>query len=225
MGATIVALGLPQMPGGVREHASTAVRQGDAVSRYGYLAPEAHEGCPGYHGSLRQERPSLSETLPAAEPLPHREITIHFDGSCLGNPGPGGYAAVLINTLTGARKEVAGDSGDDLQSTNSRMELMAAIAGLAAINPGAVVTMVGDSQYVVRNYPDYLPGWKAKGWKKSKGGDVLNVDLWQRLDALVALQESVAWVWEKGHAGHALNEAAHKLAHAKATALQRRMKA
>ena len=171
--------------------------------------------------TLPQDR-SPSPQDDAGEPPPHREITIHFDGSCLGNPGPGGYAAVLVNTLTGSRKEVADDSGDDLRTTNSRMELMAAIIGLNAVRPGAIVTMVGDSQYVVKNYPDYLPGWKAKGWKKAKGGDVLNADLWQQLDVLVGRQASVAWVWEKGHAGHALNEAAHKLAHAKASALQRR---
>ena len=103
-----------------------------------------------------------------------REITIAFDGACKGNPGRGGYGAILVNTRTGAEKIV---KGREPNTTNNQMELTAAIAGLGALSPGAVVTMLGDSKYVIQGITDWLPGWKAKGWKAAGGKPVANKEL------------------------------------------------
>ncbi len=113
------------------------------------------------------------------------------------------YGAILVNTRTGAEKVV---KGCEANTTNNRMELTAAIAGLGALSPGAVVTMLGDSQYVIKGVTEWLPGWKAKGRKAAGGKPVANKELWQALEMAVARHESVEWVWVKGHAGHELNE-------------------
>lgn len=141
------------------------------------------------------------------EPL--RRITIAFDGACKGNPGRGGYGAILVNEDTGREKIVKGRAP---ATTNNKMELSAAIAGLNALRPGAIVTMLGDSQYVLKGIVEWLPGWKAKGWRTSAGKPVLNVELWQALELAVQQHESVAWTWVKGHAGHELNERVDGLA-------------
>ena len=132
-----------------------------------------------------------------------REITVAFDGACKGNPGRGGYGAILVNNRTGAEKIV---KGREANTTNNQMELTAAIAGLGALSPGAVVTMLGDSKYVIQGITEWLPGWKAKGWRAAGGKPVANKELWQALEMAVARHEGVAWVWVKGHAGHELNE-------------------
>ncbi len=142
-----------------------------------------------------------------------REITIAFDGACLGNPGPGGYAAILINTRTGREKIV---KGREAATTNNKMELSAAIAGLNALSSGAVVTMLGDSQYVIKGFTEWLPGWKAKGWRGANKKPVANVELWQALEAAVSRHQSVTWEWVRGHAGHELNERADRIASAEA---------
>jgi hypothetical protein len=103
-----------------------------------------------------------------------RAITIAFDGACLGNPGPGGYGAVLIHDATGKEKIVR---GGDPATTNNRMELTAAIEALNALRPGASVTMIGDSQYVLKGMTEWLPGWKARGWRTAQRKPVLNVEL------------------------------------------------
>ncbi|MCJ2025039.1 ribonuclease HI [Methylobacterium sp. J-067] len=140
---------------------------------------------------------------------PVRHITIAFDGACIGNPGPGGYGAFLVNEITGREKIVR---GRDPETTNNKMELSAAIAGLNALRPGATVSMIGDSQYVIKGITEWMPGWKAKGWRTSAGKPVLNVELWQALELAVAQHEAVSWTWVKGHAGHPLNERADKIA-------------
>jgi ribonuclease HI len=94
-----------------------------------------------------------------------RRITIAFDGACLGNPGPGGYGAILIHEPTGREKIVR---GGDPATTNNRMELTAAIEALNALRPGASVTMIGDSQYVLKGVTEWLPGWKARGWRTAQ---------------------------------------------------------
>lgn len=132
-----------------------------------------------------------------------RHITIAFDGACKGNPGRGGYGAILVNTGTGAEKIV---KGREASTTNNKMELSAAIAGLNALRSDAVVTMLGDSQYVIKGITEWLPGWKAKGWNAAGGKPVANKELWQALEMAVARHESVTWEWVKGHAGHGLNE-------------------
>lgn len=140
---------------------------------------------------------------------PVRRITIAFDGACKGNPGPGGYGAILVNETTGAEKIV---KGRDPATTNNQMELSAAIAGLNALRPGAIVTMLGDSQYVLKGITEWMPGWKAKGWKTSAGKPVANVELWMALELAVRRHVSVTWTWVKGHAGHKLNERVDEIA-------------
>ncbi|GJE46527.1 ribonuclease HI [Methylobacterium soli] len=142
-----------------------------------------------------------------------REITIAFDGACLGNHGPGGYAAILINTRTDREKIVR---GRETATTNNKMELSAAIAGLNALSPGAVVNMLGDSQYVIKGFTEWLPGWKAKGWRGANKKPVANVDLWQALEMAVARHLSVSWTWVRRHAGHDLNERVNQIASAEA---------
>lgn len=144
-------------------------------------------------------------------PLP---TVITFDGACLGNPGPGGWAALIRDA--GGERVV---SGGERATTNNRMELLAAICGLESAAVDDVV-MVGDSQYVVKGFSEWLPGWKRKDWKRGTK-PVANVDLWQALDAAVARHRSVRWTWTRGHAGHADNERVDKIASAEAARAQR----
>lgn len=140
-------------------------------------------------------------------------VELFTDGSCRGNPGPGGWAALLRNVDregTVHEKELSG--GDD-DTTNNRMELTAAIRGLAALNKPCQVRLHTDSQYVRNGITRWLEGWKAKGWKTSDKKPVKNVELWQELDAVTNRHE-VEWVWVKGHDGHAENERVDALAKA-----------
>ncbi|MFF9552063.1 ribonuclease HI [Methylobacterium fujisawaense] len=136
-------------------------------------------------------------------------MTIAFDGACLGNPGPGGYGAILVNETTGAEKIV---KGRETATTNNKMELSAAIAGLNSLRPGAHVTMLGDSQYVIKGIAEWMPGWKARGWRAAGGKPVANVEQWRALELAVARHASVAWTWVRGHAGHELNERVDRIA-------------
>ena len=129
------------------------------------------------------------------------QVTIFTDGACSGNPGPGGWCAIL---RAGPHEKVL--SGSDPETTNNRMELTAVIEGLAALKRPCRVQVVSDSKYVCDAVNErWLPAWKRKGWKKSDGKPVLNPELWQRLDALLA-SHKVAFTWIKGHAGHPENE-------------------
>jgi ribonuclease HI len=139
-----------------------------------------------------------------------KSIEIHTDGACLGNPGPGGWAALL--RFNGTEKAL---SGGEAMTTNNRMELMAAIAGLEALKAPCEVALHSDSKYVLQGISEWLPGWKRKGWKTASGGAVKNQDLWQRLDAAAA-PHRVRWQWVKGHAGHPDNERVDALARAEA---------
>jgi ribonuclease HI len=122
------------------------------------------------------------------------------DGACLGNPGPGGWAALL---RWGGHERLL--SGAAPVTTNNRMELMAAIEALAALRRQAPVRLCTDSQYVQRGITEWLPRWRRNGWRTADGKPVANQDLWQRLDALVA-GHSVDWQWVRGHSGHPENE-------------------
>ena len=113
---------------------------------------------------------------------PRRDITVVFDGACLGNPGPGGYAAILVNQRTGSEKVVRGGSP---ATTNNKMELTAAIQGLGALRPGAYVTMIGDAEYVTKGFTEWLPAWKAQGWRTADRKPVANRELWEALDTAV----------------------------------------
>ena len=141
-----------------------------------------------------------------------KQITLYTDGSCLGNPGPGGYGTILI--YKGHRKELA--QGYQL-TTNNRMELMAAIAGLQALNESCQVSLTTDSQYVRQGITQWIHGWKKKGWKTANREPVKNVDLWLLLDAEIQ-RHDVEWHWVKGHSGHPENERCDELARNAATA-------
>ena len=133
-------------------------------------------------------------------------ITVFTDGACSGNPGPGGWGAILI--AGDHRKEL---SGGEALTTNNRMELMAAIAALEAIKKPGPVDLNTDSVYMRDGITKWIHGWKRNGWKTADRKPVKNVDLWQRLEAAVA-RHQVTWHWLKGHAGHAENERADELA-------------
>lgn len=135
-----------------------------------------------------------------------KTVLIHTDGACRGNPGPGGWGARL--EFNGKVKELCGGEDD---TTNNRMELMAAIQALEALKEPCRVTLYTDSNYVRSGITEWLKGWKAKGWRTADKKPVKNQDLWQRLDAAAATHE-VDWRWVKGHAGDPGNEAADRLA-------------
>ena len=137
-------------------------------------------------------------------------IEIFTDGACLGNPGPGGWGALLRWRET--EKEL---SGGEAETTNNRMELMAAIQGFEALKRPSRVTITTDSTYVKAGITKWIHGWKRNGWKTAAKKPVKNVDLWQRLDAALEGHE-VDWRWVKGHAGHAENERVDALASAAA---------
>ena len=139
-----------------------------------------------------------------------KSIEIHTDGACLGNPGPGGWAALL--RFNGTERELA---GGEAQTTNNRMDLMGAIAALEALKEPCAVVLHSDSKYVLQGISEWMPGWKRKGWKTAGGGAVKNQDLWQRLDAAAA-KHRMTWQWVKGHAGHVENERVDALARAQA---------
>jgi len=133
-------------------------------------------------------------------------VVIYTDGACSGNPGPGGWGAIL--SFGAHRKEM---KGGELHTTNNRMELMAAISALEALTKPCDVDLHTDSQYVRNGISTWIHGWKKNGWKTADKKPVKNVDLWQKLDA--ALKEhKVRWHWVKGHAGHPMNERADQLA-------------
>jgi len=127
-------------------------------------------------------------------------VEIFTDGACLGNPGPGGWAALLrYRTIERIL------SGGERESTNNRMELMAAIAGLEALKKASSVKLTTDSQYVKQGIESWVPRWRANGWRTSDRKPVKNQDLWERLVAAAA-PHRIAWHWTRGHSGHAENE-------------------
>ncbi len=134
------------------------------------------------------------------------KVKIFTDGACSGNPGPGGWGAIL--QAKGTEKEL---SGGELDSTNNRMEMMAVIAALEALTRPCEVHITTDSQYVMKGMMEWLPGWKKRGWKTASKQAVKNVDLWQRLE-LAATTHTVTWEWVRGHQGHEENERADQLA-------------
>lgn len=133
-------------------------------------------------------------------------VIIHTDGACKGNPGPGGWGAIL--QAAGKTKEM---SGGEPVTTNNRMELMAAIMALEALTRPCAVELHTDSKYVMTGITEWIHGWKARGWKTADKKPVKNDDLWKRLDAARA-RHDVKWRWVKGHSGHELNERADQLA-------------
>ncbi|MFS1522641.1 ribonuclease HI [Microbulbifer sp. 2304DJ12-6] len=135
-----------------------------------------------------------------------KQITIYTDGACRGNPGPGGWGALLVY---GEREKEL--FGGDAHTTNNRMELLAAIKALEALKQPCKVDLHTDSQYLRQGITDWINNWKKNGWKTASKKPVKNADLWQQLDARVS-RHQVRWHWVKGHAGHPGNERADQLA-------------
>ena len=133
-------------------------------------------------------------------------VEVHTDGACSGNPGPGGWAAIL--RWQDRERELSG--GEPL-TTNNRMELMAAIAALEVLKRPVRVHLYTDSQYLRQGITEWLRGWKARGWRTASKEPVKNVDLWKKLDEAVQ-DHHIRWVWVKGHSGHDGNERADALA-------------
>ncbi len=133
------------------------------------------------------------------------QVTIYTDGSCQGNPGPGGWGAIIRSGKHS--KEL---SGGEKETTNNRMELMAAIEALRALNQPCQVKVFTDSTYLKSGITEWMPNWKRRNWRR-KGGKLANVDLWMKLDEEISRHE-VQWCWVKGHAGNWLNERVDKLA-------------
>jgi ribonuclease HI len=141
------------------------------------------------------------------------KLVAYTDGACSGNPGPGGWG-VLLRAMQGdavvKERELQGGEG---QTTNNRMELMAAISALETLERPATITIVTDSAYVKNGVTSWIHGWKRNGWRTADKKPVKNVELWQRLEAAAA-RHQVTWEWIKGHAGHPENERADELARA-----------
>lgn len=148
-----------------------------------------------------------------------KSIEIHTDGACLGNPGPGGWAALL--RFGSRERELVG--GEPL-TTNNRMELMAAIAGLEALTEPCEVALHTDSRYVQQGIGEWMPNWVRRNWKTAGGDPVKNRDLWERLYA-ATLRHNIDWRWVKGHSGDPDNERVDELARAEAVVWKLRLAA
>lgn len=135
-----------------------------------------------------------------------KQVEVHTDGACLGNPGPGGWAALL--RFQGRERELA---GGEPHTTNNRMELMAAISGLEALREPCTIVLYTDSQYVRQGITLWMANWLRRGWKTSGGDQVKNRDLWERLH-LAAARHKIEWRWVKGHSGDPDNERVDELA-------------
>lgn len=140
-------------------------------------------------------------------------IVAYTDGACSGNPGPGGWGVVLQALRDDQVAKERTLSGGEADTTNNRMELMAAISALETLERAAQVTIITDSAYVKNGVTSWIHGWKRNGWRTADKKPVKNVDLWQRLDA-AQTRHQVTWEWVKGHAGHPENERADELARA-----------
>ena len=144
-----------------------------------------------------------------------KTVTIYTDGACSGNPGAGGWAALLM--FGEARREI---SGGEAHTTNNRMELQATIEALRLLKTPCAVTLFTDSKYVLQGFTEWLPGWQKKGWKTADKKPVKNVDLWQEL-VLAAATHSIDWKWVKGHSGDRHNDRVDALAVAAAQAYKK----
>ncbi len=147
---------------------------------------------------------NTDQSRPATSPI--TTVTIYTDGACKGNPGPGGWGVVLL-----AGKHRRELSGAEAATTNNRMELQAAIAGLQALNRRCQVTMVTDSEYLKNGITTWIIGWQRNGWRTKSKEPVKNADLWQMLFALTQ-QHDLTWRWTKGHANDAENNRCDELA-------------
>jgi ribonuclease HI len=150
-----------------------------------------------------------------SEPAKVPHVELYTDGACSGNPGPGGWAYILKHPASGKERE---GSGAELKTTNNRMELRAVIEGLGILTTRSLVDLTSDSQYVLNGLCEWLPQWKARGWKTAAKKPVKNQDLWEELDVLLGKHE-IRFHWIRGHAEHPENERADRLAVAAREAL------
>ena len=141
-----------------------------------------------------------------ASDQPHFQL--HTDGACSGNPGPGGWAFILVDEATS--QEIV-QSGAEPDTTNNRMELLAVIRGLEALSEPSKEDLYSDSQYVINGITKWMDGWKAKGWNRGKSGRVLNLESWLRIDELRSIH-TISGHWVRGHADHELNNRCDELA-------------
>lgn len=141
-------------------------------------------------------------------------VQLFTDGACLGNPGPGGWAALL---RSGSHEREL--HGGEMDTTNNRMELLAVISGLQAVRKPCRITVITDSQYVMKGIQEWMPRWIAKGWRTAAGAPVKNRDLWERLNEALASHQT-DWHWVKGHTGHVENERVDGLARNAAQAIR-----
>ncbi len=141
------------------------------------------------------------------------DLFAYTDGACSGNPGPGGWGALMLAREDGVVVKERTLQGGEAMTTNNRMELMAAISALETLTKPVAITIITDSAYVKNGVTEWIHGWKRNGWKTASKAPVKNVELWQRLEAAQAMHQ-VTWRWIKGHAGHAENERADALARA-----------
>lgn len=141
------------------------------------------------------------------------DLFAYTDGACSGNPGPGGWGVLLVARQGDKVLKERELSGGEAETTNNRMELMAAISALEALDRGSTLTVVTDSVYVKNGVTQWIHGWKRNGWRTAAKKPVKNVELWQRLDTATE-RHAVRWEWIKGHAGHPENERADELARA-----------
>lgn len=144
-----------------------------------------------------------------------KKVTIYTDGACEGNPGPGGWAAILF--WKGLTKEL---SGGEPATTNNRMELMAAIRGIGALKEPCEIEFYTDSEYLRKGITEWVKGWKVRGWQTRDKQPVKNADLWRELDRVQAMHR-MTWRWVKGHAGHQHNERCDTLAREAVAAIRR----
>lgn len=147
-----------------------------------------------------------------------KQVEIYTDGACRGNPGPGGWGALL--RYNGHEREIY---GGEPETTNNRMELQAAVQALNALRESCRVRLVTDSQYVRKGISEWLENWKRSGWRTASRQPVKNVDLWQALDAAAARHE-IEWRWVRGHSGHPENERADQLANRGIDEMQERVR-
>jgi ribonuclease HI len=156
------------------------------------------------HSSAHSPEPATTDS-PQAHPLP--EVELYTDGACSGNPGPGGWAFILRHVSSGKEKE---ESGGEADTTNNRMELLAVIRGLEALNRKCHVKLFADSVYVGKGLTEWMPAWKRRGWRRADK-PIKNLELWKQLDELID-GHRITFIHVRGHSGHAENERCDELA-------------
>jgi len=160
---------------------------------------------------FRKQEPGENEAMPSSKPSADAEVQLYTDGGCSGNPGPGGWAFILVHPASGKRLE---RSGGERDTTNNRMELMAVVQGLETLTRPSHVELLTDSVYVGKGLTEWMPKWKANNWRRREGQKfvaVKNEDLWRRLDELIA-EHQIVYTRVAGHSGHPENDRCDELA-------------